>query len=178
TLRELKQRGKAAETVGVELDQRAAEAATENVDRVLIGSIEEINLPFSDEYFDVILLLDVLEHLFDPWRAVSRLVPLCRRGGLFIASIPNVCYWRAVLALVLFDRLDYTEEGLLDRTHLRFFTGRSAKQLFADAGLVVEAMLPTRGQGLRLFNTVAAGLSCGLLGRFFTFQYLVKARRP
>ena len=90
----------------------------------------------SDRQFDVVLLLDVLEHLRDPERILRR----ARRaltGGRVIVSLPNVANVTVRLTL-LFGRFEYTERGILDRTHLRFFTRRSALRMLRDAGFTVE----------------------------------------
>lgn len=178
TLELLKREGRARETVGIELVPHVAEMAKLKADLVITGNVETVELPFPEEYFDVILLLDVLEHLVDPWETLKRLCTLCRRGGYVIASIPNVCYWRVVLPLVLWDRWDYQEAGVLDRGHLRFWTARSIRNLFRICGLEIEIMLQRRGQRFKLLNMAATMLSAGLIERFFTVQYLVKARRP
>lgn len=121
---------------GVESDPEAAESAAEHYDRVLTGTFPDI-LAGSAARFDCVVFNDVLEHMVDPWAALLRGVELLAAGGVVLASIPNVRYVRTVLDLVLRGRWSYTDAGVLDRTHLRFFTKRTAVQLFTDAGLEV-----------------------------------------
>lgn len=160
------------QTVGVELFADAAAEAATRVDRVIQGDIErmEPDLP----QFDLILCMDVLEHLVDPWAVMDRLAGLLKPGGRLIASIPNVRNWRALLPLLLAGRWEYQRAGILDRTHLRFFTRRSAIALVAGSGLRVHAVrrLPLAGPGKARLANLA---TLGLLRDFLTLQFLVCA---
>src|SRR5258708_3485769 len=120
--RVLKREGKASWVAGVEIFPEAAADARDVVDELVVGEVETLDLPFERQSFDVILLGDVLEHLRDPWRQLERLVAFLRPGGLAIASVPNVRNWRVVFALAFKGRWDYVPLGIMDRTHLRFFT--------------------------------------------------------
>ena len=164
-------------TVGLELSPRAAELAARRLDQVVQGDAETDPLPFPPAAFDVILCLDVLEHLRDPWAAVRRLASHLRPGGVLVASIPNARHYRLVAPLVFRGRWNYADEGILDRTHLRFFVRDTAVALLAGAGLDVERVLTTGmppGSRTRLFNR----LSLGLFRPFLEAQYLIRARKP
>ncbi len=121
---------------GIESNPDAAESAAEHYDRVFTGDFPDV-LAGSTARFDCVVFNDVLEHMVDPWAAIRRGVELLAPGGVVLASIPNVRYLRTVLDLVLCGTWTYTDTGVLDRTHLRFFTKRTAVQLFTDAGLEV-----------------------------------------
>jgi SAM-dependent methyltransferase len=95
----------------------------------------ELPLP-ADRRFDVVLLADVLEHVPDPGQLLERARRRIDLGGTLLVSLPNAVHW-SVRANVLFGKFDYTNKGLLDRGHLRFFTRSTATRLFEDAGLVV-----------------------------------------
>lgn len=97
---------------------------------------------------DLLLCLDVLEHLRDPLQVLTRLATLLRPGGRLIASLPNLQYIKVSLPL-LFGRFDYTDEGVLDRTHLRFFTRRSALRLLDQAGFEVHTVERLRIRDVR-----------------------------
>jgi len=87
--------------------------------------------------YDAILALDVLEHLAEPVRVLSALAGLLAPGGRVVVSVPNVAHWTVRFGL-LFGRFDYVETGILDRTHLRFFTRELLLEACADAGLAVD----------------------------------------
>jgi SAM-dependent methyltransferase len=130
--------------MGIELMADAARDAHGAFDDVVVGNIETDEIDLPAERFDLILALDVLEHLVDPWRAVERCHRALKPGGAFIASIPNVANYSVALPLLLRGRWTYADEGLLDRTHLRFFVERTAVDLMTSSGLVFEAMSRNR----------------------------------
>ena len=117
---------------GVELDAEAAAHAT-RYRKVIVGSIEDESVQGQLATYDVVLLLDVLEHLADPAAVLRRAASWLRPDGIVLCSIPNVAHWRVRLSL-LRGKFEYTDSGLLDRTHLRWFTRASARRLIEDAG--------------------------------------------
>ena len=125
-----KRRG--AHVTGVEIEPAAAAQARTRLDTVHTGDLFTAPL----ESYDLILLADVLEHLVDPAAALRHLLPHLDDGGHVIASLPNVAAWTNRLSL-LAGRWDYQPSGILDETHLRFFTLRSAVRLLEEAGLEV-----------------------------------------
>jgi SAM-dependent methyltransferase len=128
--------------VGVELVPKVADMARTVFDDIHVGSVETDEFTFQDDTFDLILALDVLEHLVDPWSVVERLRPKLKSSGVFVASIPNVAYWQASLPLLVKGSWDYQDNGLLDRTHLRFFSRKTAIELFERMGYEVVQVLP------------------------------------
>jgi 2-polyprenyl-3-methyl-5-hydroxy-6-metoxy-1,4-benzoquinol methylase len=134
-----------ARVTGVELDPDAATHASAHADRVVVGDIESLDLEaeLGDERFDAILFADVLEHLRDPGAALERVRPFVADEGVVIASIPNVAHVSVRLAL-LGGEFRYRATGLLDDTHLRFFTHESIVDLFESSGFVVSRWLRRR----------------------------------
>jgi O-antigen biosynthesis protein len=126
------------ETIGVEIVPEAAERAAARLDRVIVGSAETLDLAAAGiAGVDGVILADVLEHLVDPWRFLERLRDVLTPAAMIVASIPNIAnLW--LLEELAAGRFDYTPDGLLDRTHLRFFTRRTIAQLFAGAGYAIE----------------------------------------
>lgn len=177
TLHWLKQAGRAGRTVGVELSESAAAVARGRVDELLVGNAETLLPgPFAPASFDLVLCLDVLEHMIDPWAFMARVQALLGPGGQVIASIPNVRHLRVVLDLLLAGRWQYADDGILDRTHLRFFTRESALALMSPPGLQVTAWLrrdPPRGSPSGLVNLLTFGGTHDL----FTRGYLIAARQ-
>ena len=158
------------EIVGIEVSATAAKQAMATVDTVIVGNVEQMNLDFQN--FDCIILGDVLEHLIDPWMTLRRIANLVSNSGVVIASIPNIQHWRVIIDLIR-GRWDYREFGIMDSTHLRFFTKRTIHRLFATNGLAVSSITP-------LLTTTKAKMAyratAGLAGSFLAHQYLVVAR--
>jgi SAM-dependent methyltransferase len=124
--------------VGVEPDAESARAAEAHCERVIVGSIESADDRAEiTGAFDYIVFGDVLEHLVDPWGTLTFARELLAPGGAVIASVPNVAAWPVRLRL-LTGSFEYADFGLLDRTHLRFFTRAGAHALARGAGFTVE----------------------------------------
>lgn len=123
---------------GVEIDETAAERARQFCQKLVVGDVEKLDLAeeFAGLEFDVILCLDVLEHLVDPASVLRKLSPLLAPGGVVVASIPNVTH-AAVRLQLLNGEFTYTDTGLLDRTHIRFFDRDEVNRLFDDAAFTV-----------------------------------------
>ena len=124
--------------VGIELDAEAAVTAGQFSERVIVGDLDELDLAseLADARFDVIVAADVLEHLKDPLKALERLRSFLAPGGFFVISLPNVAHGSVRLAL-LAGHFPYQNVGLLDRTHLRFFTRESIDEMLDQAELGV-----------------------------------------
>jgi 2-polyprenyl-3-methyl-5-hydroxy-6-metoxy-1,4-benzoquinol methylase len=143
--RGLQERG--CRVTGVESDSRAAAAAERVCERVLNADVEDIDLAeaLNGEQFDFVLLLDVLEHLRDPLAVLSAAADRLAPGGRIVLSVPNVTHAAVRLELVA-GRFQYTETGLLDRTHLHFFDRPALERLIEQAGLhVLDRMRVTAG---------------------------------
>ena len=125
--------------------------------------------------FDTILCLDVFEHLVDPWTLVGRLHRALKPGGMLVASIPNIRHYSALMPLLLRNKWELTDAGILDRTHLRFFVRDTAVSLMTSSGLELDkvAMIGGARKLTRLIDTV----SLGRLRSFTALQYMVRARR-
>lgn len=137
-------RDRGCRVVGIELDPGAAEKAQTICEQVLIGNVEELDLTllFPPASFDVALFGDVLEHLKNPLDTLRSVRPLLAPGGFVVISIPNIAHGAVRLAL-LRGKFDYTPLGLLDETHLRFFTKGGIERLLQDAGFVPVQMCRT-----------------------------------
>jgi SAM-dependent methyltransferase len=176
TLAWLKQSGRADWVAGIELSEAAAEQARSRLDQVLQGEVEDLIDRFEPGSLDLVLCLDVLEHLVDPWAILARLRSLLRPGGQVIVSLPNVRHHSVLLPLLLRGQWRYREAGIMDRTHLRFFARDGARELLQGAGLDNDREHCTYAWGSR--DRWKDRLSFGLLREFFAFQYLLSATRP
>lgn len=121
---------------GIELNPRAAADAAAHCE-VVVADVEGDALDRIAGRFDVIICADVLEHLRDPLRVLRVLRDRLSKNGYLLVSLPNVAHWEVRRAL-LFGRFDYTRTGILDDTHLRFFTYDTALRLLHDAGLDID----------------------------------------
>lgn len=168
----LKRRGRAV-WAGV-ADQ--VEESLPEVDLVMRGNLEEssfIRSIVDAGPFDTILCLDILEHLRDPWEVVRSLSDALSPGGAMVVSVPNVNNRGIVLPLLLKGKWELTDKGLLDRTHLRWFTKHSLIAMLDLPNLEVEqvkANMITRDRWISL-------LSFGFLERFLAVQYIVRATK-
>jgi len=128
-----------AHVTGVEISGVSAESARERLHEVLEIDVESdasVTDLLGERRFDLMLFGDVLEHTRDPLSVLRRMLPFLDDEGHVLISLPNVAAWTIRLGL-LGGRFDYTPSGILDDTHLRFFTRESAEQLARDAGLDV-----------------------------------------
>jgi len=123
----------------VEADAGAAERARPYYDRVVVGAYPDA-LAGCGTRFDCIVFNDVLEHMVDPWSALRATAPYLSPTGRVVASIPNVRHVKVVANLALRGDWTYTDMGVLDRTHLRFFTAATIRTLFSDTGFTIERM--------------------------------------
>lgn len=127
------------EVWGVEPDQKSFEKAVPRLDQARAGFFtEELGLP--EKKFDCIFFNDVLEHMVEPAAALKLAKRLLAPGGKVIASIPNIAHFPTIWHLVFGGEWRYAERGILDRTHLRFFTRGSIAELFAENGFRVLRM--------------------------------------
>ena len=157
---------------GIEIDPEAAGLARAFCRQVIIGDIEtdRVMEQLNGRLFDVILLGDVLEHLVNPDRTLIRLKRFLSPHGRVLISVPNVANWRLRLSLAL-GKFQYTKEGLLDETHLRFFTLKTLRAIIMNTGYTIESISYWAGGGRPLPM---------LLTRFFpgllAFQFIVSCR--
>lgn len=171
--------GTAVEIWGVEMDVEAARQASDHLDQVLQGEVSAVRDELPTAHFDCVVLNDVIEHVLDPDELLRSLLPLLKPGGCLVASIPNVRYFFNVVDLAVHGRWDYTDEGILDRTHLRFFTRSSMIRLLTDAGFRVEksaGINPTGSLKFRLVNLLTFGRWSDM--KYLQFACLARAPRP
>jgi SAM-dependent methyltransferase len=148
---------------GIEPDPvAAAEAEAEAVyEQVICGSFPS-DLP-DGRAFDCIVFNDVLEHVVDPWTTLRRAKEFLAPGGRVVASIPNVRHYIVVRDLLVHGRWEYADWGVLDRTHLRFFTRASIEELFDSADLEIETLVP--------INPIKVRRAALLVGPFRDMRY-------
>lgn len=149
-----------AEAWGIEMEPDVAEVAKKYADKILTGKIENLTNSIPDAYFDCIIFNDVLEHLLDPTETLKLIRPKLSGNGIVIASIPNVRYFGNLYELLLKKDWEYKDSGILDTTHLRFFTKLSMKRMFEDAGYKLirqEGIKKITSWRFRLLNLLTFG---------------------
>ena len=162
--RKLRQLNKACELVGIEIYGPAAEEAAKYYDLVHRGDIEELKLHYK-EYFDFVICGDILEHLREPWKVVTKIHEWLKDGGCLISSIPNIRYWRVLRDLLILGKLEYTEAGILDVTHLRFFTRYTFLEMLRKAGFSIDYHeMVIYGKKQDAFNKMTFGIFKEFMG--------------
>ena len=173
TLLVAKETGKAAEIVGIDIMQ--PEPSHGLLDCYIQNNSDEIVIDFPSGYFDIIICADVLEHFVNPWRALQQLQNYLKPGGLVIASLPNIRFYKTVLGILLGGDFRYADDGgILDKTHLRFFCKRNMRDLFREAGLQVMGFRYKMAFLYRIFTILSFGLTEGL----WVKQYTIVSRKP
>ncbi len=129
--------------IGIELNRHAAEHARQHLDLVICEDIDTLDLAahIGSTRIDTVLLLDVLEHLYDPWKALVRVRGWLDERARVLASVPNIRNL-ANLDQLAAGHWTYGPDGVLDITHIRFFTRESLRKLFEETGYVVNHMTP------------------------------------
>lgn len=137
--RVLKDRG--CSVVGVELDEEAAKQARSVCDKVITADLDELDLmtALAGEQFDVGLFGDIIEHLKNPGRMLAQMRELLAPGGYIVVSVPNIAHVSIRLKM-LKGEFEYEERGILDETHLRFFTARSIRSFLESCGYLVDSI--------------------------------------
>jgi len=166
-----------AYTIGVEGNAEVADVLCKNVDEPHIldlnNRLPELGAP------DLILCLDILEHLANPEGLLVNITSIMAADATVIVSVPNIAYIGVAGRLFFCGRFDYEEAGILDQTHLRFFYRESAVALVEHAGLEIVGSLRNGlvGVGARRSNRLLNWMTAGLLRDRFTEQYVFAARR-
>lgn len=158
--RSLRDRGLAKEVWGIEINREAADAARKVLDKVLEGDVSRLMSELPHQFFDAVYFNDSLEHMEDPYSVLREIKRHLKPGGYVMASLPNVRYIRNLFELLFKKDWKYQDHGVLDRTHLRFFTQKSARRMFEEAGLVVEisrGIEPSRKWYMKVLNILTAG---------------------
>lgn len=174
--------------VGLEIDEQAVAVAKTRLDQVFscdLGRIGQESLPFELDSFDLLIAADVLEHLYDPWRVLFVLRRYLKANGKVLLSIPNTQNIYLIAQLVT-GYWTYQKYGLLDATHIRFFTWKEIERLLLGTGFRIircQKQLQTDLADKRfpaditIGNMVLRQIDQEAAELLFTFQFLVLAEK-
>lgn len=146
-----------AECWGVEIDRQTCEKAAEKLHKIINADAHQALNQIPENYFDCIIFNDVLEHLSDPYSLLRDIKSKLKSSGVIVASIPNVRFWSIIYRLVVHGKWEYKDSGILDKTHLRFFTYNSLVKMFDELQydlVVIEGLGPTRSTSFKIINAL------------------------
>lgn len=166
----------------IELSEDYANEAKDYCENLIIGDVESLhglNLP--EDHFDVILYGDVLEHLKNPPKVIQKFSKYLKKGGYIVVSTPNIANWKIRLDL-LFGKFDYQNSGILDKTHLRFYTKKTLKKMIkkSDFKIVKLDIAPSLPIPIVIQNKLPLSLRYKIanqLDGLFSMQFLLKAKK-
>jgi 2-polyprenyl-3-methyl-5-hydroxy-6-metoxy-1,4-benzoquinol methylase len=155
------------ETWGIEPFFEAFQAAQKVLDVTVNAGIEDALKIIKKEKFDHIFFIDVLEHLENPWEILKAIKNNLSENGRIVASIPNIRYYPVMLGLLRYSDFMYVQSGVLDKTHLRFFTQKSMIKMFEESGFNVIQINPINRANYPMLNII----NFILLGKLWDMSY-------
>ncbi|WP_166243647.1 glycosyltransferase [Paenibacillus turpanensis] len=177
TLLAIKNKYQNTKLYGIELNPGSAAIANQ------FASVSSANIEhgfnYPDEYFDYIIFADVLEHLNDPWAVIEYAKKCLKPDGKLLVSIPNVMHY-SVLKDLLNGKWTYTEAGILDRTHLRFFTQHELVKMFDNAGFQAQfsaTQLPATDESEKLIEALSKIADIEVSHQMRVYQYIIAAEK-
>ena len=146
---------------GIELNKEAGQAAEKTLDKIWIDNLNRFDVSFLEGQYDCIVFADILEHLIAPWGVLKKFISVLAPGGCVVASIPNIAH-PGIIAKLQKGIFRYEPAGILDITHLRFFTKTSLCQMFCQAGLKITCLheAPAPGNPIQYIVTAKKPLLC------------------
>lgn len=173
TLLELKKTGVANKVYGYDLVDICTDKS--QFESFLIGNIEQEELNFNVK-FDIIILGDVLEHLIEPEKALKKLIPLLNKDGHIYISLPNIRYFKAMYHIFFKGDFKYEQEGVLDKTHIRFFCKKNMKELIKDNSELELVKIDSNMKHLKSKKGLINKITLGFFEAFLSSQYFLKVR--
>jgi len=179
TLLKIKSEYPKASCYGIEISSTATEIAACSMD-VIQGNIELMDLDYESNYFDYIIFADVLEHLIEPEKAIQKIKKYLKQDGHILASIPNIMHYSVILPL-LKGYFTYEDAGILDRTHMRFFTMNEIELLFKNQACKIDKII-AKSTDITMKEEQLLDQLCSLEGvcnknSFLTYQFLISATK-
>jgi 2-polyprenyl-3-methyl-5-hydroxy-6-metoxy-1,4-benzoquinol methylase len=174
----LRSKRKNIEIWGIEMDSEAVKKSTSRVDHLIFGDVNRVVEELPDNYFECIIFNDVLEHMADPYCLLEKIKSKLSSDGTIVCSIPNVRHIRVLRDLLIKKNWRYSDAGVLDRTHLRFFTKKSIIEMFDNLNyniVKMEGIHATSPFIFIPFNIINLGFFSD--SRFIQFACVVKPKK-
>lgn len=167
------------EAVGIELFELSGSNQTNPlIDKFHHCNIEDESLPIEEDYFDVIIIADVLEHLINPWSVMDKVIKCLKPNGKILVSLPNIREMNTMIKVFFLGDFKYKEDGILDKTHLRFFCKKNMLDLLNSEHFKTDFYTPSfKYRADRKSRKLMNMITLGLFEQFFTFQYLFQISR-
>lgn len=168
-----------AKMYGIELIPEVAAVAS-GMGTVLCGNVEEMDFPWEDEWFDYIIMGDVLEHLMNPENVLRKFRRYLKADGHIIGSMPNVKHYSVIIPLLKINTFTYTDSGILDRTHVKMYTGTEIQRLVMKSGYAME-MLCSKTLGKpneeeeKVIDLLVSLMEVPSKETYLTYQYIFRA---
>ena len=160
---------------GVEINPRAADHLKDNYEKFWIADIENFSFVQLNSNYDSIIFPDVLEHLTNPWSVLDQSVNHLSCHGCIVTSIPNIRNFAVIFRLLVSGSWDYEPYGILDKTHLRFFTKSTIVEMFENAGLEIEEIRVNKDKHKGL-KAIVSKVAEFFIADINVCQYLIKAK--
>ncbi len=167
--------GKCGYICGIELCAEPAAEAAKRLDRVIVGNVELLEPDLPESSFDILILSEVLEHLVNPGAALQKLRRFLKPGAIVLAGSPNVSH-HSVVRKVFSGKWRYESKGIMDATHLRWFTAQTYRELFESNGYRVDHVGPANPLSRKA--RIASALLFGLMEHLFYTQIFLRAHVP
>jgi ubiquinone/menaquinone biosynthesis C-methylase UbiE len=166
------------EAWGADIDASSVEVAKTRLDRVFLGDAYEVINELPDNYFDCLICNDIIEHLYSPERFFEEVKRCLTEDAVLICSLPNVRHWKTFNRYLFLKDWKYKQSGILDYTHLRFFTKKSMKRSIRTWGFEIgkiKGIRPTKSPFFYLFNLLTLGFIYDM--RFLQYGFRARLKK-
>lgn len=179
TLHYLKAHKKASEVIGVELfkDQKNLDKY-KALDTLIFGDVQNLDLTRYEGYFDVIILADVLEHVFEPLPLLNKIKSLLKDNGIIIVSIPNIRHYSSFVKIFLKGNFQYEDSGIFDYTHMRFYCKKDVESLLSKSDFsITKSEGSIRNYNGKSFAKLVNKATFGIFEEFLSVQCFFMAKK-
>ncbi len=159
---------------GVDLDPASIKLAKPHLKKARVGDLDQESTwkqIYQDKPYDVVFASAVIEHLKNPWDIISKIHSNLKKDGLLVITTPNIAHWRMRVHL-LRGKFEYTQYGILDNTHTKFFTYFTFQDLITQAGFEITNIQIDPAGGIKYFNPIAKHFP-----NFYAHQIAIQARK-